>query len=87
MDELVHRAHGSIFNTITTNTFQTSRFVLPTVNILREFESRMEPMFRPILARLKKSRTLRAIRDTLLPKLLSGEIRVKDAEYVVEEVV
>ncbi len=33
-----------------------------------------------------ESRTLAALRDTLLPKLLSGEIRVADAEKTVEEV-
>jgi type I restriction enzyme S subunit len=34
-----------------------------------------------------QSRTLASIRDALLPKLLSGEIRVKDAERFVESVV
>ncbi|HHL39503.1 MAG TPA: hypothetical protein ENJ37_03250 [Deltaproteobacteria bacterium] len=36
--------------------------------------------------RLKKSVTLAAIRDALLPKLISGEVRVKDAEKLVESV-
>jgi type I restriction enzyme, S subunit len=43
----------------------------------------------PILARqsfnIAESHTLAALRDTLLPKLLSGELRVKDAEKVVAE--
>jgi len=33
----------------------------------------------------KQSLTLASIRDALLPKLLSGEMRVKDAERLVEE--
>lgn len=33
----------------------------------------------------KQNETLAALRDTLLPKLMSGEIRVRDAEKVVEE--
>jgi len=33
---------------------------------------------------MKKSRTLAAIRDTLLPKLISGELQVKNAERIVE---
>jgi type I restriction enzyme S subunit len=41
-----------------------------------------------LLLRQKKndhqSRTLATLRDTLLPKLLSGEIRVKDAEKMVD---
>ena len=34
----------------------------------------------------EESRTLAQLRDTLLPKLMSGEIRVRDAEKVVEDV-
>ena len=32
-----------------------------------------------------ESRTLAALRDTLLPKLISGELRVKDAERIIEK--
>ena len=35
---------------------------------------------------LREFRTLAALRDALLPKLISGELRVKDAERVVERV-
>ena len=35
---------------------------------------------------VKESRTLAALRDALLPKLLSGEVRVPEAEEAVEEV-
>jgi len=84
MEDLVHRAHGSIFNTITTNTFQTSRFVLAPSNTLRQFENIVEPMFRQILANSDESRTLASIRDAMLPKLLSGEIPIKDSEKFVE---
>jgi type I restriction enzyme S subunit len=34
----------------------------------------------------EQSRTLAALRDTLLPKLISGELRVNDAEKLVREV-
>jgi type I restriction enzyme S subunit len=37
-----------------------------------------------IIASIHESRTLAAIRDALLPKLLSGEIRIKNAEKFVE---
>ena len=33
-----------------------------------------------------KSRTLAALRDTLLPKLISGELRIPDAEKILEEI-
>jgi len=42
-------------------------------------------VWRPETCEICESRTLAAIRDTLLPKLLSGKIRVKDAEKLVKE--
>jgi type I restriction enzyme, S subunit len=39
---------------------------------------------RRVRSSLHESLTLAALRDTLLPRLLSGEIRVKDAEKTVE---
>ena len=76
---LVHAAHGSVFDTITTSTFATSKVVIPPDRVFGEFERRVDPMFRRVMAGTKASRTLAALRDTLLPKLISGELRVKDA--------
>jgi type I restriction enzyme S subunit len=44
----------------------------------------VKPLHAKLVANLRESETLAAIRDALLPKLLSGEIRVKDAEKTVE---
>ena len=44
----------------------------------------MTPLIDQKIANGVQSRTLAGIRDALLPKLLSGEIRVKDAERFVE---
>jgi len=40
----------------------------------------VRPSVDRIIAAIHESRTLAALRDTLLPKLISGELRVKDAE-------
>jgi len=82
MDDLVHSAHGSVFDTITTSTFNSARFVLPSGRVFRGFERLVSPLFRRILATSEESRTLAALRDTLLPKLISGEVRVKDVEHL-----
>lgn len=76
MDELVHAAHGSVFDTITTKTFEKSRFVLPPEPVLRSFEVTVAPFFRRILRSTEESRTLALLRGALLPRLLSGEISV-----------
>jgi hypothetical protein len=83
MDALVHAAHGSVFDTITTRTFATSKVVLAPQPVFRGFEERVGPLFTRVLAGIRESRTLAALRDTLLPKLISGELRVKDAERFV----
>lgn len=58
--------------------------LVPTVEVTNLFERTVEPFFDKIRMNGEESRTLASIRDTLLPKLLSGEIRVKDAEKLVE---
>ena len=83
---LVHSAHGSVFDTITTRTFETTSFLLPDEKLTFQFHESVEPIFERVLANLYESRRLATIRDTLLPKLLSGEIRVSEAEQTVAEV-
>jgi type I restriction enzyme S subunit len=48
--------------------------------MLQDFEKTASPIFRRILTNTEESRTLAALRDVLLPRLLSGELRVKDAK-------
>jgi type I restriction enzyme S subunit len=50
------------------------------------FQDQIGPMFELIIASIHESRRLAALRDYLLPKLLSGQVRVKDAEAQVQEV-
>jgi type I restriction enzyme S subunit len=52
----------------------------PTDDILEKFNRVVEPLFQKVYSNLHESRTLAALRDTLLPKLLSGEIRVGEVE-------
>jgi len=82
IDGLVHAAHGSVFDTITTSTFAASRVVLPPTAMLTAYEGIAAPLFRRILAATEEARVLAVVRDALLPKLLSGELRVWSAEGV-----
>ncbi len=83
IDTLVHAAHGSVFDTITTSTFTSSRIVLPPQPSLRAYEQLTSPVFRRLLRNTEECRTLAALRDTLLPKLISGEFIIKDADRIV----
>ena len=61
-------------------------FVLGGDECLSAFASYIAPPYEKYRANVKAGLTLSALRDTLLPKLLSGELRVKDAEKFVERV-
>jgi type I restriction enzyme S subunit len=59
---------------------------VPPLPVAGTFTGLIKPSIDRISAAIFESRTLAAIRDALLPKLISGEIRVKDAEKIVEKV-
>ena len=63
---------------------EQKRLLLPPSEILNQFEHIVNPLYIARSSYGTQSRTLASIRDTLLPKLLSGEMRVKDAGKVVE---
>ena len=64
-----------------TNWNDIARFevALPPESLAAEFTERIRPMIGRIIANIHESRTLAALRDALLPKLLSGELRVPSA--------
>ena len=59
--------------------------VVPDLRVAEAFDRAVSPLFARIQANSHKSRTLATLRDTLLPKLLSGELRVKTAQVLTEE--
>ncbi len=84
MDDLVHAAHGSVFDTITTSTFANAKVLLPPVALLKAFDQTVSPIFQRILGNTEQSSTLAGLRDSLLPKLISGQLRLNDATHVLE---
>jgi len=57
--------------------------VLPPEALAQAFTGRVQPQVDRIIAAIHESRTLAALRDAFLPKLISGELRVPDAERIV----
>ena len=74
VDELQRRTHGTIFDTITRQTFKLIETTLVPVDLVDEFESVVTPLMAYIHKNLNESRILSYLRDTLLPKLLSGTV-------------
>ena len=82
---LLKKTHGAVFDTITRETFKAVSVIVPGDAITMQFDMKLKPYFKQILLNIMQSRTITSVRDTLLPKLMSGEIRVRDAERFVEE--
>jgi type I restriction enzyme S subunit len=76
VEHLRQLSYGTIFDTITTETLRGTEVVLPAADVLRVFEQLAAPLFKKALANLRENRSLSLLRDTILPKLISGEIRV-----------
>ncbi len=85
VDELVHAAHGSVFDTITTKTLESARAIVGDYRLTDVFEATVCPLYRRLLVNCEQSRTLAALSDMLLPKLISGELRAREAERAVAE--
>jgi len=84
VDYLAYNADGSAYPAVRPDRFTDAIILLPPTRVLQEFEQQAGPMRGRVAQNERESRTLAAIRDALLPRLLSGEIRVKDVEKFVE---
>jgi type I restriction enzyme S subunit len=87
VSQLQALAHGSVFSTITRQTFDAISLALPDNEINQAFDTAVAHLFEQQKLNGFESVTLRATRDFLLPKLMSGEIKVKDAEEKIGETV
>ncbi|MCL4184111.1 MAG: hypothetical protein KJ011_11755 [Burkholderiaceae bacterium] len=75
-----HSSRGSL----TTKLLAQLSAVLPPGAIVRRFDTHVVSLVERVAANLTESRALATLRDTLLPQLISGELRVKDAERIIE---
>lgn len=83
---LQQRAHGSVFSTITRDTLSGINIAWPSGNAIKAFELAVGNLMEGVKANLLRARTLTDIRDTLLPRLMSGKLRSTEAEKELEEV-
>lgn len=74
---LLKKANGAVFNAITTRDFACEQIVIPPYSTIKHFSDIVKPIYENILLNEVQSNRLSALRDTLLPKLMSGEISVE----------
>jgi len=76
--------HGSTVDRIPLKDMSRFAIRLPQGEALKRLAAQLSPMRSMVEHNGRNSQTLAALRDTLLPKLISGELRVKDAEKMAE---
>ena len=77
VEELQSSAYGSVFDTITTATFRDNKVPIPTETEIVQFEKSISSYFQKMFVTKDQIRTLEKLRDTLLPKLMSGNVRME----------
>jgi type I restriction enzyme S subunit len=87
IDRLSHLADGAAYPAVRPDVVLITRVILPGDSLLKRFTSVAKPIMAKIASNERESRTLATLRDTLLPKLISGELRVKDAERFIGRVI
>jgi len=75
-DEIMSHRTGSAIPHLDKDYLKNFILLIPPLPILREFHSLVEPLFQKIILNQKQIMTLRKIRDTLLPLLVFGKLRV-----------
>jgi type I restriction enzyme, S subunit len=83
VDRLKSMAHGSVFSTITRQTFDAIAFNSPPKGICRLFETAAKPLYECIRAGVVENQILAETRDFLLPKLMSGDVPIADAAKLI----
>lgn len=84
MDRIVGNANGSTFQEISKSNFRPLSMIIPSKGILNAFSDSVRDIHQQIVANQVQAASLSTLRDTLLPKLLSGELSVSEAMLQLE---
>ena len=80
MEVIKGRANGSTFMEISKKAFRPIPALVPSAEVLAAFEQVVGPLFERLVANERQAQTLTQLRDTLLPRLISGQLRLPEAE-------
>ena len=85
MHELKHRGGKAAIPGINQSDVRELKLVVPHEGLLGEFERLTSPLINQIFLNAKQAQTLANLRDTLLPRLISGQLRLPDAEQQLKD--
>jgi len=78
MPEIKNRAGGGTFAEISRTAFKSIPFVVPTTDVLNKFEEISTPILLQLTALTMQNQELVELRDSLLPRLISGELQIPE---------
>jgi type I restriction enzyme, S subunit len=84
METVLQNANGSTFQEISKTNFRPIVVTIATPDVLQSFDQAVGPLFSRVVSNEKENHSLATTREFLLPKLMSGEVRLKDAAKVAE---
>ena len=70
------KANGAVFDAITTRDFDSEVIIIPQMETINSFCILAEPIMEQILSHNLQNQTLAQLRDSLLPKLMSNQLKV-----------
>lgn len=76
--EIENKSTGSTFKEASGSLMKSLQVIIPEQNVFEEFEAIVSPLFARIESLEKESSRLSLLRDTLLPRLMSGELEVPE---------
>ena len=76
---------GSVFHNLNKSGFEQLKVLFPSEQLALAFSEIIEPAIEKIIANQQQAQTLATLRDTLLPRLISGQLRLPQAEAAREE--
>jgi type I restriction enzyme S subunit len=85
MEAIKGRANGSTFMEISKKAFRPIPALVPSAEVLDEFTSMAGPLFERLVENERRAQTLTQLRDTLLPRLISGQLRLPEAQALLEK--
>lgn len=75
MDKIKNSGNGSVFQEISKSVFKQIEILIPSSELLSQFDVSIKPIFEKIRVNQLQIKKLTTLRDTLLPKLMSEEIK------------
>lgn len=85
IEYLAHVADGGAYPAVRPEVVSNLPCVLPSYDVLNAFHAVAAPLFAKVAANHQQAQTLATLRDTLLPRLISGQLRLPDAEEQLSE--